>query len=487
MRNIPRCMSTQHPDNATTPFFSDSAILDGETEVKEAFYAYATLGCTEQMWDCEGKEVDNFVVKKLLSNYGYFFSENKLGKDVFLTLRVPNPEIEKNEGKILLETLESIPRNFDAAKAFYGEELPPIFEVIIPMVQGPEILERTAACYEKFVVGKANEKLGDITLAQWIGDFKPEKINIIPLIEDQPSMEKAEKIVGEFIQKKKPEYQRVFLARSDPALNYGSLSAVLIIKSALQRLHALEEETSVEIYPMFGAGSAPFRGNLRPDNAKEFVHSYPSIQTFTIQSAFKYDHPPKEAIAGIEALNSTKRRKPVEVDEERSKEIVEKVSEEYKEQLKILAPLINTIANLVPQRRKRKLHTGLFGYSRKVKAGIKLPRAIRFCASLYSIGIPPEILGLNALSEKDTDYISEIYWGFRQDVSDSLQYLNEENLAKFPELHSKLKDAIKLFDYEVNEEHKTLTKHILKKVEGQHPETVTEEITKAAVIRRFLG
>jgi len=67
------------------------------------------------MWDYEGKEGDDYVVKKLLSKYNYFFKENRLGKDVFLTLRVPNPEFETIERKILLETLESIPRSFDTA------------------------------------------------------------------------------------------------------------------------------------------------------------------------------------------------------------------------------------------------------------------------------------------------------------------------------------------------------------------------------------
>ena len=80
MVTIPRCMSTQHPDNVTTPFFAESAELGGEDEVQEAYYAYSHLGCDEQMWDCEGKEVDNYVVKKLLTKYDSFFSEHRLGR-----------------------------------------------------------------------------------------------------------------------------------------------------------------------------------------------------------------------------------------------------------------------------------------------------------------------------------------------------------------------------------------------------------------------
>ncbi|MEW6036585.1 MAG: phosphoenolpyruvate carboxylase, partial [Candidatus Micrarchaeota archaeon] len=132
MIEVPRCMSTQHPDNVTTPFFSDSDILAGEAEVKEAFFVFSQLGCHEQMWDSEGKEVDNQVVEKLLSRYHDFFMKRRLGRDLFLTYRVPNPSVEKAQGKILLETLHSIPRAFDVAKTA-GLDVAPIFEVIIPM------------------------------------------------------------------------------------------------------------------------------------------------------------------------------------------------------------------------------------------------------------------------------------------------------------------------------------------------------------------
>ena len=125
--NVSRTMSTQHPDNVNNPFFSDSSELGGDDEIKEAFYAYSHIQCHEQLWDCEGKEVDNFVVKKLLTSYEPYFRKHVLGKDKQLTIRVPNPSVEKNEAKVLLETLESIPRNFDAAKLFYDDEIAPIF------------------------------------------------------------------------------------------------------------------------------------------------------------------------------------------------------------------------------------------------------------------------------------------------------------------------------------------------------------------------
>jgi phosphoenolpyruvate carboxylase len=132
-------MSSQHPDNVMAPFFAETAEMGGNDEVQEAYYSFSELGCTEQMWDFEGKEVDNFVVKKLYTRYQSYFSNNRLGEDLFLTLRVPNPNIDKTEGIILLETLESIPRSFDAANAFFDDCKPPVFEVILPMASRPGI------------------------------------------------------------------------------------------------------------------------------------------------------------------------------------------------------------------------------------------------------------------------------------------------------------------------------------------------------------
>jgi len=70
---IPRVMSTQHPDNVIVPFFAESPEMSGDDEVQEAYYIFSHLGCDEQMWDSEGKEVDDFVVRKLLTRYPDFF------------------------------------------------------------------------------------------------------------------------------------------------------------------------------------------------------------------------------------------------------------------------------------------------------------------------------------------------------------------------------------------------------------------------------
>ena len=142
MSLVPKVMSTQHPDNATpAPFADEAGVLKGEGEVAEAVSVFA-LGCDEQMWDSEGKEADNQVVRKLLTNYPDFFqNERQLGRDIALTLRVPNPRIERDMRKSMVEALQSVPSAWDAAIGFYGDaHVAPIQEVILPMTTSAEEL-----------------------------------------------------------------------------------------------------------------------------------------------------------------------------------------------------------------------------------------------------------------------------------------------------------------------------------------------------------
>ncbi|MCS7234331.1 MAG: phosphoenolpyruvate carboxylase [Synergistetes bacterium] len=483
---IPRCMSTQHPDNVISPFFTNNAILGGEDEIEEAFYVFSHLGCDEQMWDYEGKEVDNFVVKKLLTKYESFFKEKPLGKEVFITLRVPNPAIEKEEAKILLETLESIPRSYDVAKLFYGDDIAPIFEVILPMTTSADELNSIYYYYSDFVTGKQKRIIEKtkITIGDWIGEFKPEKINVIPLFENKESMLNAHEVVRSYLEDKDIPYQRVFLARSDPAMNYGIVSAVIFNKIALSKLHKLSIEIGKEIYPIIGVGSAPFRGNLRPQTVERVLEEYPSVYTFTIQSSFKYDNTPEEARKGIKRIKKTVPRPPQEIDENKALEIAERYSREYQSWIVKLAPLINKVAKYVPQRRKRKLHIGLFGYSRKL-GDVSLPRAIAFTAALYSVGLPPEVFALNSLTKEDLNFLKDVYIGFKCDIKDALKFSNV-NGKLFPK---ELKEAIEKLEieFEEDEEHKELTEFIVKRLEEGKTEDLEKYILRAAHIRKFLG
>ena len=138
---VPKCMSTQHPDNANAPPFAVSGVIKGESEIVEAVDVFG-MGCDEQMWDSEGKDADNQVVHKLLSGYPDFFrNEKRLGRDCVITLRVPNPAIELEMRKSMVEALHSIPSAWDVANSFYGDDVDaPIQEVILPFtVSGEEV------------------------------------------------------------------------------------------------------------------------------------------------------------------------------------------------------------------------------------------------------------------------------------------------------------------------------------------------------------
>jgi phosphoenolpyruvate carboxylase len=491
-RRIPRCMSTQHPDNVTVPFFAQGPVMEGMDEIREAYYAFSHLGCDEQMWDFEGKEVDEFVVEKLLTTYEGFFREFPLGREMFLTLRVPNPAVEKAQGKILLEVLHGIPRAYDVARLFYGEDVAPIFEVILPMTTSAEELNRVLRYYQVFVTGKGSAVLtpGDISLKEWIGEFHPTTIQIIPLIEDKESLLRADAIVRTYLQDKDLSYQRVFLARSDPALNYGSLAASLLVKVALSRLERLEQERGIPIYPILGAGSAPFRGNFRPDTVERHLTEHPSVQTFTIQSAFKYDHPAPAIIQAIETLKNAPRKSARTVEPEgKIIDLIERISACYQRQVRAIAPLMNNVAPAVPRRRMRKLHIGLFGYSRSI-GGVSLPRAISFCAALYSLGLPPEILGLSCLGQEDLALLREVDPGFEADLGDALQYLNEEALTLLPPAEAgEIQRTIRLLGLPLspNHAHREVTTTIIKRVGEGSVKDLGDLILRAAWIRKFLG
>jgi phosphoenolpyruvate carboxylase len=354
------------------------------------------------------------------------------------------------------------------------------------MTASAKCIDRIYHYYRDFVIGKQHKPFsnGDITISEWIGEFRPERINVIPLFEDMPHMLDAAAMTREYMKGKEVAYQRVFLARSDPAVNYGLVGAVLLNKIALQRLHSLSEETGVPIPPIIGVGSAPFRGNLTPPNAERVAEEYPSVQTFTIQSAFKYDYPSREATEAISKLRERKARTPQTVDEERCLDIIKRYSAEYRKQVVGLAHTINSVSKHVPSRRKRKLHIGLFGYSREVEK-ISLPRAIPFTSALYSVGLPPEILGLNALGDKDIEFVAEAFVHFEEDMKGAICYFNPDTPFLPKGVEAKVREFLPGF--ETNEEHRKLTDHINTMLAENKTNHMGEHILRAAHLRRFLG
>lgn len=487
----PRVMSTQHPDNATLPFFVDGEVVEGDDEIQEAYYVYSHLGCDEQMWDFEGKEGDEYAVQKLLSRQTEFFENSILGEDVRLTVRGPNPDVQPTEAKVLLEILESVPRSYDAAATFAEEcgieEFAPIHEVIIPLVTSAEQLLLVRRYYEEFVVGKADKKVtGGRTVADWVGEFEPDTVSVIPLLEDREHILDIDGIVGEYVRGTGVKEQRVFLARSDPALNYGSLSSDLLNRVALSRIVDLEERESIDVYPMLGAGSAPFRGGLSPENAGSVADAYPSVETFTAQSTFKYDRSVEEVRDGVETLKEAERDEPPAVDEDRALETVDRLADAYSDQIGVVASTVNRIADFVPGRRARRLHVGLFGYSREVGENA-LPRAITYTAALYSVGLPPEMLGVHGLTGDDLDFVDDTFPLFYDNLEEAVSRYNPRAPDFLGLEREEVEEALELVDAETDNEHLEATDSVIDGMENGNPDAVRNGVRQAASERGFLG
>ncbi|MEK7217060.1 MAG: phosphoenolpyruvate carboxylase, partial [Chloroflexota bacterium] len=278
-------------------------------------------------------------------------------------------------------------------------------------------------------------------------------------------------------------------ARSDPALNYGVVSASLLAKLALQRLHHLELRIGVPIYPIIGVGGVPFRGNFRPGRVGRLLESYPSVQTFTVQSSFKYDYPPADVIAAVGELMAHQRTSPLPIDEPRALDVVSRFTRRYQEQVAGLAKLVNTAAAYVPQRRDRRLHNGLFGYSRTSGdngEGVHLPRAITFCAALYSLGIPPELLGLDALTSEDLSFLQDAMPHYTSDLADALRFANEGNIELAmgrPGL-----ETLYRFQQGVDLEHRGITTLVGERIRTGFDEEQTRSLVEwASKVRGFLG
>ena len=490
---VPKVMSTQHPDNATpSPFADEAGVIRGDGEVQEAADIFA-LGCNEQMWDSEGKDADNQVVRKLLTGYPDFFqSQRRLGKDVVLTLRVPNPGIERDMRKSMVEALQSVPSAWDMARNFYGDgddETAPIQEVILPFTTSAEELALVEAYYRHVIVGQESHTLlGSRLVKDWVGEFYPKRLRIIPLIEDMEHLFYCDKIVEEYLEGRDLPAQRVFLARSDPALNYGIVGAELVLKVGLSRLYDLEKRLGIPLYPIIGAGSVPFRGHLTPVNIERALKEYPSAHTFTVQSAFKYDYDKDTVRDGIAQLRAHERSEPTPIDQERARAIIDKTTAEYQAQVRRLITIISAASRYVPRRRDRKLHVGLFGYGRTLDGvgdEVTLPRAIGFAASMYSIGIPPELLGLTALDQDDLAFVREVYPSLDGDLRAALRFTNERHVRDL--LGEDYLALVGQFADEIDRVHEGLTSAIRAGMDTHTHVDISRYVGEAGQLRRFLG
>lgn len=500
-RKIPATMSTQHPDNAGAAFWCGKSFISTTDEIEEAYIAFKELGCGEYMWDWEGKFVDEAVIDKLFRRYCAYFKKHPLGKEEFLTYRIPN--IWEERGYRLARSFINIVTSADLAKEL-NFHAPPIIEVILPMVKNAKQILHIEKTFRKVARLKCE------VFGSKICHFN--SIGVIPLIERVEELTDADGTIENYLNSHKkaygkfPEYLRPFIARSDPALNAGLIPAVLAPKAAISHFNRLAEKYGVPMHPIIGTGSLPFRGGVNPENIKEVIKEYRGIKTITIQSAFKYDYPEKDVKKAIDYINRTlPQLKPDLLAPHEIKQIKELNGifiEPYQKTVEKLAPFINAFSKNIPSRRERMLHIGLFGYARGV-GKVSLPRAITFTAVLYSFGVPPEFIGTGrglALARQKglLPLVKRLYVNLIHDLDHAGKYLNKENL----ELLAKKQPAFKEIVEDVREIedilgielgpykdrhflHRNLTSTILYKNKMGLP--VEHDVVEAAKMRRSLG
>lgn len=502
-RKIPATMATQHPDHAHTPYWHYKPFISTQEEPRELYLSFKDLGATEYKWDWEGKLVDEAILERIFGEYYDYFQEEQIGKDKFVTFRLPNPKVETEYrlGRAFMGILAAsgLAKNL-------GLKNNPLFEVILPM---------TESAKEMYDVQDAFRQISSIRhpLLKH-GDENIDHIEMIPLFEDIDTISHSDEILQEYLHrhiqgfKFKPKYIRPYVARSDPALNAGIVPTVLAIKIALSRYKKFEEKNNISLYPIIGAASLPFRGGISPRTVDQFMDEYAGMRTTTIQSGFRYDYPKEEVIEAIQKLENKMHtfnaRMISDKNEKKLREIMMIFSKYYQTTIEKIAPLINQISKSIPKRRERVQHVGLFGYSRGV-GEVKLPRAITFTASLYSLGIPPEIIGtgrglreINTLKKHNMLAILEKYYlNIRTDLLNAILYTNYDVLNKLAknitgfddilndthEIQRYLGEELVLDDDQ--KEHYELTSQIYNRLNAG--KDISNLIEKAALLRRSLG
>ncbi|MDP3965416.1 MAG: phosphoenolpyruvate carboxylase, partial [bacterium] len=307
-------------------------------------------------------------------------------------------------------------------------------EVILPMTERAEQLMYIQKSFRKLAQFKSKT-------FDYRENSNTDYLELIPLVEGVEDQIRIGKLLSEYVDmhekffRRKPLYIRPFLARSDPALLSGFIPNILANKIALSEIHKFGKEKKVRMYPIIGAGSLVFRGGLSPARVKEFAEEYGGVRTATVQSAFRYDYPLVQVKKALSYLNANLAKRNARTiarkDHEHLLNIIRIFSDTYRSTLDKLLQDMSPFFQAVPKRRERHQHIGLIAYKREMGKNT-LPRAISFTAAWYSLGIPPEFIGLgrslNSLNEREREILKKYYTHLYSDVMEAGKYINRENI-----------------------------------------------------------
>ncbi|MDH5815580.1 MAG: phosphoenolpyruvate carboxylase [Candidatus Nezhaarchaeota archaeon] len=511
IKGLPRAMATQHPDSASKAFSSqeevDEALRDFSPAERGGFE------CDEKMVDFEGKLTAygqmKWIIEKVTS-----VLDLVPGDDFLVTPRIPSEKLEDAERQMMVIWAAVAANKF----SYESSAKQAIKYLIAPMVEDSRELLITYRRMQKIL------KLGQ----EELGLPSTCVMRLIPLFEDVVKMLHCDEIIEGYrrlLLKELGEYEdhfRVFLGKSDAAMTYGHVASLLAMKIALSKLERWRKEVHVEVRPIIGVGLLPFRGHLAPWNVRNFVEEYKGYYTVTIQSGLRYDIPHEESVKVIRYVKSESGSSPVVYDAQEEKELVDAIkvfARSYFEVMLEMATTICLIADIIPERRDRvpresysrsvvgplKLIADRMLYEKLPTREVKLPRAIKFTAACYMLGVPPAILGtgraLRALRlEKGEGFVEELtkkyIKGLRDDMAFEFNFLNldvaKERLS--PSTFTKIvEDVEEISRYlEVNQgdvderglQHSLLVKMFWEKIGRQE---AAEYALKAGVIRGSLG
>jgi len=190
------------------------------------------------------------------------------------------------------------------------------------------------------------------------------------------------------------------------------------------------------------------------------------------------------------------------LDEQKLVEAIAYFESPYQQTIEPIAALVNQINASMPKRRERVQHIGLFGYSRGT-GRVRLPRAINFTGSLYSLGIPPELIGsgrgIKMAKEKGLNKLVEkTYINFKLDMKKAGGFLYKPGLIalakKSPAWRGVWEDVQEIENYLLMElgprtreqkAHYKLCEQLHKQLKTK--KSLTSIIEKQALLRHSMG
>ncbi len=478
-QNIPVLMATQHPDS--------TVYVSASREVDEAIDVFTKYASDEIMVDYEGKltpyHQPEWIIDKCI-NEGV-----ELGAKKLITVRIPNDFLE-DKSRHMHSLLTVALANIKAAKHGFP---PPICYVVLPMFEDTvhaSTIQRRIIKLQLLVEEEMGERIGSTPM-------------VVPLLETVSKHIRAEPIAEAFrvsLLKNAGVYlekMRVFLGKSDAALENGNLASTLSLTIALSSLARWSEEAGIQVYPIIGMGKPPFRGFLHPRYIDSWIQSWRGYKTVTIQSALRYNTPYEEYTSTIEKLRDNSGLEPLVLDIDQEKMlrmIIRESAKTYEKRLRSMTSRIIEVAKHMPRTRDRITFTE---YGRG-KGDARLPRAITFTATCYTMGVPPTLLDTDALTSS-WRHISELpqtdllVKGYEYDLS----YYDRDTASKWlpKDIVNDIDDAVKRTMRElglepisdINNDYHVLLGKILDLYKNGRIEEFRREVLRVAELRGFLG